>query len=754
MTRDGELADARLPGPGALRRRAGDRHRRDAVADPAGAALAGDLRRPGLGTDRATRHWPTRPSPPCCAAEPGSDHQLAWAHALLGAARSDEHVAFIRGLLDGTESVAGPGHRPRLALGARPRAVRPRRARPGRDRRRARPRPVQRRAAARGDRPRAAADRRGQADGLAARGRTTTSCPTAMQEAWIGGFAHSTQGELVKPYMTALLRGHQGRLGAAHQRDRAERRRSACSRPGRRRSPRRPSRPPTRSWPATTCPSPLRRLVSEGRADVTRALRARAVDAAQGRLKLGRPRPILGTRPGVIPLSGNVSLTRYPHRPVSLGFAEGPTTCRSRNVTPALHATSRPRRGDGDPGVDGAPTLHARVATAGTAVVTPPASAPLLRRNPAAVPARRDRARSGRPAAVRGRPVDRQRAGAQPRAAARAGTVRRRSCRAVTACPPAPAPATRRAAGRSRAKPVHAARRALDVRTAVISGLAANGIPTVALNAYRVAAARVDHADPGCGIDWALLAGIGREESNHGRFGGATLHDRRRLDAAHHRPGARRHGTGTTSRPRPTAGPGRRREVRARARPDAVHPEHLGRVRRRRERRRRGRHLQHQRRRADDGALPVRGRGRPAHRRRPDARPCSPTTTTTSTWRRSWRSRTPTAAASRSPASRSATSAARCRRSRAAATCRRPTRAARPRSTAAASTPKTAAPQARAVEVIQPRQPRSPTPSKPAPTAPKTSGHHWDARRPVRRLTPTPTPSPTCDPLTHALGGC
>ena len=58
---------------------------------------------------------------------------------------------------------------------------------------------------------------------------------------------------------------------------------------------------------------------------------------------------------------------------------------------------------------------------------------------------------------------------------------------------------------------------------AVISGLAANGIPNVALNAYRVAAARIDAAMPGCGIDWSLIAGIGRVESNHGRFAGATL---------------------------------------------------------------------------------------------------------------------------------------------------------------------------------------------------------------------------------------
>ncbi|MDP9391545.1 MAG: lytic transglycosylase domain-containing protein, partial [Actinomycetota bacterium] len=63
---------------------------------------------------------------------------------------------------------------------------------------------------------------------------------------------------------------------------------------------------------------------------------------------------------------------------------------------------------------------------------------------------------------------------------------------------------------------------------AVITGLAANGIPNVALNAYRVAAyrvaaARMAGAKPSCGIDWSLLAGIGRVESNHGRYGGAVL---------------------------------------------------------------------------------------------------------------------------------------------------------------------------------------------------------------------------------------
>jgi membrane-bound lytic murein transglycosylase B len=71
--------------------------------------------------------------------------------------------------------------------------------------------------------------------------------------------------------------------------------------------------------------------------------------------------------------------------------------------------------------------------------------------------------------------------------------------------------------------PAHVKHKA-PVSHGVISGLAGNGIPQVALNAYRVAAARMADVQPSCGIDWALLAGIGREESDHGRFGGAVLH--------------------------------------------------------------------------------------------------------------------------------------------------------------------------------------------------------------------------------------
>jgi hypothetical protein len=56
------------------------------------------------------------------------------------------------------------------------------------------------------------------------------------------------------------------------------------------------------------------------------------------------------------------------------------------------------------------------------------------------------------------------------------------------------------------------------------SGLAADGIPITALTAYQAAAVREASRTPSCGLTWPLLAGIGRVESDHGRFAGATLH--------------------------------------------------------------------------------------------------------------------------------------------------------------------------------------------------------------------------------------
>jgi membrane-bound lytic murein transglycosylase B len=55
------------------------------------------------------------------------------------------------------------------------------------------------------------------------------------------------------------------------------------------------------------------------------------------------------------------------------------------------------------------------------------------------------------------------------------------------------------------------------------SSLAEHDLPSAAMRAYKNAASNIDAADPGCHLGWTLLAGIGRVESDHGRFGGSVL---------------------------------------------------------------------------------------------------------------------------------------------------------------------------------------------------------------------------------------
>jgi membrane-bound lytic murein transglycosylase B len=57
--------------------------------------------------------------------------------------------------------------------------------------------------------------------------------------------------------------------------------------------------------------------------------------------------------------------------------------------------------------------------------------------------------------------------------------------------------------------------------TMVVNSSGTLGIPAMALSAYRNAEKMMAGADPGCGISWNLLAGIGRIESGHAN-GGAT----------------------------------------------------------------------------------------------------------------------------------------------------------------------------------------------------------------------------------------
>jgi membrane-bound lytic murein transglycosylase B len=55
------------------------------------------------------------------------------------------------------------------------------------------------------------------------------------------------------------------------------------------------------------------------------------------------------------------------------------------------------------------------------------------------------------------------------------------------------------------------------------SSLADNGLPSAARRAYVEAAQAMAASDPSCQLPWTLLAGIGRVESDHGRYGGSVL---------------------------------------------------------------------------------------------------------------------------------------------------------------------------------------------------------------------------------------
>ena len=60
-------------------------------------------------------------------------------------------------------------------------------------------------------------------------------------------------------------------------------------------------------------------------------------------------------------------------------------------------------------------------------------------------------------------------------------------------------------------------------RTWSASSLTDNGLPAAARRAYVAAAGTIAAIDPACQLPWTLLAGVGRVESDHGRYGGSVL---------------------------------------------------------------------------------------------------------------------------------------------------------------------------------------------------------------------------------------
>jgi aminopeptidase N len=213
-------------------------------------------------------------------AESGSDHQLAWVHALVAAATTPAQTDLVAALLSGDEVLAG------LRLDADLRWVLVQalvaRGRLGEDA-----------ITAELDRDRTAAGAR-----AAATVRALTPTAEAKQAAWqaafeddtlsnavmratVCGFAHPLQGELLAPY----ARRYFDEVAAVWERRTTEMAQDIVV-----------GLFPT--WTSTIAaetvaladdfladrsrPAPLRRLVSEGRADVVRALNARQADRASG----------------------------------------------------------------------------------------------------------------------------------------------------------------------------------------------------------------------------------------------------------------------------------------------------------------------------------------------------------------------------------------------------------------------------------------------------------------------------------------
>jgi aminopeptidase N len=210
-------------------------------------------------------------------AEPGSDLQLAWTRAFAAASRTPDHLAIVRGLLDGTEVVPGLVVDTELrwslllalvALGAAGDAdidLELERDNTSSGQRRA--------ATARALRP--TAEAKAEAWRLAT---ADTELPNAMLEAIIAGFYHPTQHQLTAPYVQPYFE----MIGDIWTQRTSEVARTIVVR----------LYPDVIAASAVAAadafladhsrPPALRRVVSEGRDDVQRALRARARDAERG----------------------------------------------------------------------------------------------------------------------------------------------------------------------------------------------------------------------------------------------------------------------------------------------------------------------------------------------------------------------------------------------------------------------------------------------------------------------------------------
>ncbi|MEU3736442.1 aminopeptidase N [Streptomyces sp. NPDC032198] len=237
--------------------------------------LALELYAAPAGRDEALARWTEATLAHLRSAEPGSDHQLAWARAFAATARTEDQLTLIEELVSGKQSVEG------LAVDTELRwAFVHRLAATGRL--------DEAGITAELDRDKTAAGERHAASARAARPTAEAKAeawasvvesdklPNAIQESVIGGFVQTDQRELLAPYAEKFFSAVKGAWDSrSHE---MAQQIAVGLYPSLQIS--QATLDATDAWLSSASPSAaLRRLITESRAGVERALRAQAADA-------------------------------------------------------------------------------------------------------------------------------------------------------------------------------------------------------------------------------------------------------------------------------------------------------------------------------------------------------------------------------------------------------------------------------------------------------------------------------------------
>nr|WP_202122063.1 aminopeptidase N [Streptomyces sp. BA2] len=237
--------------------------------------LALELYAAPSGRDEALTRWTEATLSHLRAAEPGSDHQLAWARAFAATARTEEQLTLLEELVSAKQSINGLAVDTELRWAFVHRLAATGRldeagitAELDRDKTAAGERHA---AAARAARPTPEAKAEAWASVV-----DSDKLPNAIQESVISGFVQTDQRELLAPYTEKFFAAVKGAWDSrSHE---MAQQIAVGLYPSLQIS--QATLDTTDAWLSSASPSPaLRRLITESRAGVERALRAQAADA-------------------------------------------------------------------------------------------------------------------------------------------------------------------------------------------------------------------------------------------------------------------------------------------------------------------------------------------------------------------------------------------------------------------------------------------------------------------------------------------